>query len=1285
MMLTILFFSTSAQQPPPLRAKEADAARGQEPQGRSERLALPLATLQSRRQMTIDKEATICCGCNSRVALLQGDGPSLPQTDDIRELRPHRGAIYEPVIESLRVGLAARAAACKYWLLPVAHIGCSQHGRCNATSGRRCRCEYPCALAPEDGSCSEGRTVQEWLERPLDKRAPESDVVIHVGELGMKIFSSSCAQNIVLRGAKCVLFWTEPKPVPLRIAHNMQEIWFYSRRVLNITKHDLTEFGHNTTLPILRFVPPGFVKPAWMNQSGIAGVSNTSLTHAPVREVLLLGHLQKEAETRRTCYHKLEENPLVGPRLRNRYDLWSDDDWRRFAPSLKSTAFVNLPRRAPYAEQNLGTLRVAMLLSMEALIVTAQVAEEDLSEYKDMLLVEPSICDGRWSKDVESLLFNNDSTALGEWRARAAQKFRHRFSPVALLHRAGVWDVHKYQYGLPGQQWSKRHRRSISATPRAVLTVQQAAGTATRQGASCLIEGRVRALAFTRVSEGAYALPPIHKLLSLDKVLEERWLHDIAKLRVQTEYCATQLMRCASSIGCPFALHSSCAFSHNAWLDCRNNRSLPCAIAVPKQLKEHASRVLQMCLKALQRHMSLNELSNAEPQMHISILDAAGGSVTVPAHSDSQLDSRVGFSLLLELTEPAAYVGSFTSYHSANRLRPVSVEHQLGSITVHNPSTIHTTSPLVAGRRAVLVCRFLSSSLSLTTDWALSHAGSRTRGTPCCPNQLPERLSPPPTEYLPTTAITASHPLAKVCGEGAMQRGGSAVDAAVAANLCQSVADPYNCGVGGDLFALVSFKGKTYGLNGSGRSPRALSLAAARADGLHAASAHSITVPGAVDGWERLWRRFGKLPWSDLFKDAIYHAKHGHIPTQVEANMALAATLERLAVGGAAEFYRGSLADDLLRDTRRLGSLLNASDLASHAGEDITPISTTYRGYRVWELQSNSQGLTALEALNVLENFNMSTLEFLSATHLHHMIEATKLAFADRALFSGDGMAINSSKWHRATQRLLSKRYAARLSRTISSTGHKRRSMDNTIRPDQYAFNGARLQPNGDTISIVAGDEDGIMISLMQSNFNSKFMLETLGFVLHNRGNLFSLGESSPDLYAPGSRPFHTLTPALVTVRTGHGIGERPWLAFGMTGGSTQPVGHLQLLTNIIDFGLPLQAAIDAPRFTHWHPNQPSGYWTEPHWQPAGWQLAGGSPSGSMGTAGFVQLEALHPCLSASVRSALAAFGHLLPVTPRRSMCPGRMQAIEVVGDPQTHSRPNFKLQGYRVGSDRRG
>ncbi|EOD41574.1 gamma-glutamyl transferase [Emiliania huxleyi CCMP1516] len=477
-----------------------------------------------------------------------------------------------------------------------------------------------------------------------------------------------------------------------------------------------------------------------------------------------------------------------------------------------------------------------------------------------------------------------------------------------------------------------------------------------------------------------------------------------------------------------------------------------------------------------------------------------------------------------------------------------------------------------------------------------------------------------------------------------------------------SASTSYNCGVGGDLFALVSFKGKTYGLNGSGRSPRALSLAAARADGLHAASAHSITVPGAVDGWERLWRRFGKLPWSDLFKDAIYHAKHGHIPTQVEANMALAATLERLAVGGAAEFYRGSLADDLLRDTRRLGSLLNASDLASHAGEDITPISTTYRGYRVWELQSNSQGLTALEALNVLENFNMSTLEFLSATHLHHMIEATKLAFADRALFSGDGMAINSSKWHRATQRLLSKRYAARLSRTISSTGHKRRSMDNTIRPDQYAFNGARLQPNGDTISIVAGDEDGIMISLMQSNFNSKFMLETLGFVLHNRGNLFSLGESSPDLYAPGSRPFHTLTPALVTVRTGHGIGERPWLAFGMTGGSTQPVGHLQLLTNIIDFGLPLQAAIDAPRFTHWHPNQPSGYWTEPHWQPAGWQLAGGSPSGSMGTAGFVQLEALHPCLSAR-----------------------RMQAIEVVGDPQTHSRPNFKLQGYRVGSDRRG
>jgi gamma-glutamyltranspeptidase/glutathione hydrolase len=227
--------------------------------------------------------------------------------------------------------------------------------------------------------------------------------------------------------------------------------------------------------------------------------------------------------------------------------------------------------------------------------------------------------------------------------------------------------------------------------------------------------------------------------------------------------------------------------------------------------------------------------------------------------------------------------------------------------------------------------------------------GRSTPAASCCPTQLPKRLPPPPSEQLPTTAIAASHPLAKACGESAMRRGGSAVDAAVAANLCQSVADPYNFGVGGDLFAIVYHKGRIFGLNGSGRSPRALNLTTARADGLHVSSAHSFTVPGAVDGWERLWRRFGKLPWNDLFKDAIHYAKHGHVPTQVEANVALSTTLERLAaaaaIEGGAEFYSGSVADDLLRETRRLGSLLSASDIASHMSEWITPISTTYQRY----------------------------------------------------------------------------------------------------------------------------------------------------------------------------------------------------------------------------------------------------------------------------------------------------------------------------------------------------
>jgi gamma-glutamyltranspeptidase/glutathione hydrolase len=462
----------------------------------------------------------------------------------------------------------------------------------------------------------------------------------------------------------------------------------------------------------------------------------------------------------------------------------------------------------------------------------------------------------------------------------------------------------------------------------------------------------------------------------------------------------------------------------------------------------------------------------------------------------------------------------------------------------------------------------------------------------------------------PHAMAATSHPLATQIALDVMKDGGTAVDAAIAADAALGLMEPTGSGIGGDLFAIVwdAKTGRLHGLNASGRSPQSLTLDQLRARGLEQMPPYgplSVTVPGCVDGWFELHERFGTLPMKRVLEPAIRYALDGFPVTELIAyylersaalfddetaypnfaktwtvdghapragemfrNPDLARTYERIAKGGRDAFYRGEIAKTIDEFIHARGGFLSASDLAAHTSEWVDPVSTTYRGYDVWELPPNTQGITALETLNILEGYDFSKIEFGSADHIHLVIEALKLAFEDRANYIADpafGPLPVSS--------LLSKDYAA-----------KRRALIDRARAAKRVEPG---RPGGaDTVYLAVADARGNMVSLIQSNYRgmgSGMVPTGLGFMLQDRGELFDLTEGRANSYAPGKRPFHTIIPAFVT-RNG-----APYMSFGVMGGSMQPQGHVQVLMNLIDFGMNLQEAGDAPRFRIDDTSEPTG------------------------------------------------------------------------------------------------
>jgi gamma-glutamyltranspeptidase/glutathione hydrolase len=466
--------------------------------------------------------------------------------------------------------------------------------------------------------------------------------------------------------------------------------------------------------------------------------------------------------------------------------------------------------------------------------------------------------------------------------------------------------------------------------------------------------------------------------------------------------------------------------------------------------------------------------------------------------------------------------------------------------------------------------------------------------------------------------VATSHPLATQIGLDILKQGGTAVDAAIAANAALGVIEPNNGGIGGDLFAIVwSAKDrKLYGLNASGRSPQGLTYNTLKnvlgnRTQLPLYGPLSVSVPGAVDGWFELHGRFGKLTMQKVLEPSIRYAREGVPVPQVIAyswqvaarrlgenqadinefanfqktfliqgkapvegelfrNPDLAATYEKIARGGRDVFYKGSIAEAIDRYARRTGLYLRKADLAAHRNTWITPVSVNYRGYDVFELPPNGQGIAVLQMLNILEGYDLKKLGHNSAEYLHVLVEAKKLAFEDRARYYADPeFAKDSINW------LLTKSYAA-----------GRRNLIDPAKASDHLDAGDPALRAGDTVYLTTADEEGNMVSLIQSNmleFGSGMVPDGLGFVFHNRGTSFNLKPDHANVYAPGKRPFTTIIPGFV-LKDG-----QPFLSFGVMGGAMQPQGHLQVLCNIIDFGMNVQEAGDAARFSHSGSSEPIG------------------------------------------------------------------------------------------------
>lgn len=452
-----------------------------------------------------------------------------------------------------------------------------------------------------------------------------------------------------------------------------------------------------------------------------------------------------------------------------------------------------------------------------------------------------------------------------------------------------------------------------------------------------------------------------------------------------------------------------------------------------------------------------------------------------------------------------------------------------------------------------------------------------------------------------------SHPLATQVALDIMKNGGNAIDAAIAANATLGLVEPTGNGVGGDLFAIV-WDAKTkqlYGLNGSGRSPQSLTLDYFKDNGYTSIPPHGplpVSVPGCVDGWLELHGKFGSLTMQQVLQPAIDYANegfpvselvawymdlsaptlskfpgfaetympNGHTPRKGELfkNPGLANTLSQIAAKGRAGFYEGPVAETIAKYMAENGGFLTVEDLKNHHSEWVEPVSTNYRGYDVWELPPNGQGIAALQMLNLLEAYDIAAMGFDSPEYWHLLVEAKKLAFADRAKFYADP-AFNEIPvdW------LISKAYA-----------DQRRPLINPERAGR-SYEPGQLK-DGDTIYLTVADEEGNMVSLIQSNYRgmgSGMTPPGLGFILQDRGELFTLEEGHFNTYEPGKRPFHTIIPAFITKD-----GE-PYVSFGLMGGAMQPQGHVQIVVNLIDFGMGLQEAGDAPRINHGGSSQPTG------------------------------------------------------------------------------------------------
>lgn len=446
--------------------------------------------------------------------------------------------------------------------------------------------------------------------------------------------------------------------------------------------------------------------------------------------------------------------------------------------------------------------------------------------------------------------------------------------------------------------------------------------------------------------------------------------------------------------------------------------------------------------------------------------------------------------------------------------------------------------------------------------------------------------------------VASSQVQASQAGAEILSHGGSAVDAAIATNAVLGVMEPDMNGIGGDLFAIYwdAKSGKLYGLNASGWAPKALTIDYLKSKGvtqMPEGGIDTVTVPGAVEGWNKLHERFGHMAWGDLFAPAIFYADNGFavqeligmdwraaagakLKTDPETrrvflvhdeapqmgeifkNPELGKTLGLLAAGGPQAFYTGAIAKAILATSRELGGPMTAEDLQDFSAEWVEPISTIYRGWKVYELPPNGQGMAALEMLNILEQFSPATAGPLSVEELHKKIEAMKLAYADLARYNADPRFAKVP-----VAGLLSKEYAKERAQLVN-TGKANCDTDSG-RP-----------PASDTTYLTAVDREGNIVSLIQSNFSSfgsGITVRGMGFLLQNRGALFVLDPGKPDALAGHKRPFHTIIPAFME-RGDDRIG------FGIMGGANQPLAHAQFVSNVVDYGMNLQAAMETARFT---------------------------------------------------------------------------------------------------------